>query len=378
MKILVVIDSLRWGGAENLLTTFIRGSGQVGLAVDVVSLGPPVGQLAETRGLLENEGVAPRFLDLPRLAHPDAVPRVLRAIRQSGCDLVHAHLEHAAILASAAATVARLPVVSTFHQMAGQERGREAMKERLAVLTASRGRAVLFVSNASLQSYAQRYGRRGNWLAVPNGIDLERFTPDPASMPHDLPIPAGAPTVSVIAALRPAKDHATALAAWPEVLKVVPEARLLVVGAGPRRLLLEGLARELGITDRVIFSGPRTDVTRIVRASTVVALPTTTEALPTVLLEAGACGRPVVASDVGGVCEVVSNGDTGLLVPPHDPSAFAEALVRLLLDEPGREAMGRRARKRVLEQFSMGRWMSELCSVYEAAMNLPSTTRSLR
>ncbi|HKG51178.1 MAG TPA: glycosyltransferase [Actinomycetales bacterium] len=367
MKVLTVIDSLRLGGAENVLVTLARAAASADLQLQVLSLGPSTGPQAQLSPLLEAEGMRPRFLSLRRLADPTAVPRIARAIRASGCDVVHAHLEHAATLVPPASALARRPAVSTFHQLAGQLQGREAVKERLAIAAANRGRSVVFVSSACLESFAERYRRHGRWVVLPNAVDLDQYTPTPATMPANLAIPHGVPTVAVVAALRPAKDHETALRAWPAVLARVPSARLVVVGAGPTLPELERLAAREGIADRVVFAGLRTDVTTILRASTLAALPTTTEALPTALIEAAACGRAAVASDVGGVREVLVNGETGLLVPPRDPGALAQAIRALLLDEPTRTRMGRRARERAECMFGMTRWAKELRALYENA-----------
>lgn len=365
MKVLVVVDSLRLGGAESVLGTLARAAPAAGFTVEVACLAPAIGPTASMVPVLAAAGVHTRFLDVPRLLHPGGVPAVLRAIRSSGCDVVHAHLEYAAVLAAAAGAVARRPVLTSFHQLAAPLPAREAVKERLAIAAAGRGRAVVFVSRASLESYAARYRRRRNWTVVPNGVDLEVFRPGAEPLPAELGVPAGAPVVALVAALRPGKGHRLAFTAWADVVRRVPDARLLLVGSGEEEPALRRRATELGVAGRVVFAGLRSDVARLLRGVQAVLLPSESEALPTVLLEAAAAGRPAVATAVGGVPEVVVDGSTGLLVPAA-PGALAAALVRLLTDSAARHEMGTAARRRAEAEFGMRQWAARLASYYAA------------
>jgi glycosyltransferase involved in cell wall biosynthesis len=202
---------------------------------------------------------------------------------------------------------------------------------------------------------------------VENGVDLDAFSDVPAGMPTDLGLPSGAPAAAIVGALRGRKRHADAISAWPRVLERVPDARLLIVGDGPERSKLEDQAGELGVEARVVFAGTRTDVAQIVRASTIVLLPSEHEALPTTLIEAAACATPAIACDVDGVPEVVIDGETGVLVPVHDPPALAEAAIRLLEDDVLRLSMGERARQMARERFDGHLWAERLQDVYVGA-----------
>ena len=175
---------------------------------------------------------------------------------------------------------------------------------------------LVFVSDASRHEFAERYPERASWRTLHNGVDLSRFTPGRLPMPPDLGIPEGVPVVTIVAALRGPKGHRVAIEGWQRVLRTAPEARLLIVGDGDERETLEARTRDLGLTERVVFAGMRHDVPELMRASTVVALPSYTEALPTVLIEAGACGPcrrspPTVGGTPGGRS---TTARTGLLV----------------------------------------------------------------
>ena len=154
--------------------------------------------------------------------------------------------------------------------------------------------------------------------------------------------------VGVVARLEPEKGHATLLEAWPTVIENVPTARLLVVGEGSMAAQLHDQAEALGLLgdscegDRcvgtrharpgaaVVFTGRREDVPSVTAALDVAVLPSYREAQGLVILEAMALARPVVASNVGGIPEMIEDGVTGLLVPPHDADALAAAIIRLL------------------------------------------------
>ncbi len=379
MKVLVVIDSLAFGGAENVLVTLAAEAPRLGLELDVLSLAPPTEGRAAWLPRLRAAGLEPRFLGISRLAQPDAVPRLARAIRESGCDVVHAHLEDATTLAPLAGRLARRPVLCTLHHVPVPLSGREAVRERLAVLAGGRSAGLVLVSQASHDGFAARYPRShrpGRWSVVHNGVDLQRFRPlgpgEPAGLPAELGIPAGVPVVSVVGHMRTGKGQEVAVRAWPEVVAEHPEARLLLIGNGPLEDELRDLTRSLGVADRVVFAGARDDVAGILPRSTLVALPTRMEALPTALLEAAAAGVASVATDVGGVPEVVVHGETGWLVPAPapgllpDPGLFATALRDALRDPARLSARGAAARRRAEECFGSAEWADRLAARYAA------------
>ena len=212
---------------------------------------------------------------------------------------------------------------------------------------------------------------------VHNGIDLDYFSPATEASPVAARGPGAAGplgsgehrVVTLLAALRDFKGITHAVRAWPDVLARVPEARLLLVGSGSEEASLRAQVADLGLTESVVFAGMRSDIPEILRASEVVLLPSIYgENLPTVLMEAGGCGRPVVASDVGGISDIVADRETGLLVRPGDAAGIADAVVRLLDDPDLAEAMGRAGRQRMERLFDAHGWAANLRRVYETAM----------
>lgn len=179
-----------------------------------------------------------------------------------------------------------------------------------------------------------------------------------------LGIPAGAPVVGNVAALTDHKDHKTLLEAAALVGPRVPEARFLILGEGELRASLEVLARELGLLDRVVFAGFRTDLDRLIPAFSVLCLASHHEGLGTSLLDAMNFGRPIVATNAGGIPEAVEDGVSGRVVEARAPQRLADALCEVLLD-PGRAAaMGEAGRRRFEERFSVDRMLDATLRVY--------------
>jgi phosphatidylinositol alpha-1,6-mannosyltransferase len=169
------------------------------------------------------------------------------------------------------------------------------------------------------------------------------------------------PVVACVSRLIPRKGQDTLIRAWPRVLAAVPTAVLLLVGGGPDRERLEGLAASLGITSSVVFTGPVpwTDIPPYVDAADVFAMPCRTrrfgfepEALGIVTLEAAAAGKPVVIGDSGGAADTVRHGETGYLVDPYNPPAVATRLIALLTDPVRAKTMGAAGRAWVGESWS--------------------------
>jgi len=378
MRVLHVIDSFSFGGAERLLAALNAVAGQFTLALSVASLAPYTPERTASLPLLTDAGLRPSFIGVRRLLDPAALPLLCRTIAASRCAVVHAHLGYSAALVPVAARRLGVPCVSTLHHLPSPDRPRrELLKEWLWTRSAERGAALIYVSEAALHAAAELVGpARPSWRVLHNGVDLSAYAPpgsaDPIELPLDLGIPPGSPVVTVVAALRKEKGHEVALRAWPQVRARVPDAVLLVVGDGPHGPVLRSAAG-----DGVVFAGSREDVPAILRGSTLALLPSLAEALPTVMIEAAASGLAAVATTVGGTPETVEHGRTGLLVPPGDVAALADAVSTLLVDHRRRYRYGRAARMLAEQRFDLRRWAGRLSELYQqAAADRRRTARS--
>jgi glycosyltransferase involved in cell wall biosynthesis len=284
-------------------------------------------------------------------------------------DIVHNHMYRAETVGTRAAIALgevghRRPyVVSTVHS----SRIRSAAdRDLLARLTPQMDRLIA-VSQAIERKIADEGRATVPVTLIYNGVDLERYNhQEPCcTLRDEYGMEPGAQIVGVVARLEPEKGHPTLLEAWPAVVRAVPNAHLLVVGEGGRREALERQAAELRIAHRVVFTGRRDDVPAVTAALDVAVLPSYREAQGLTILEAMALSRPVVASNVGGIPEVIEDGVSGLLVPPRDPDALAAAIIRLLVDHSYADTLARAGHEVVHDRFCIELMVKAVETIYD-------------
>jgi len=284
-------------------------------------------------------------------------------------DVLHNHMYRAELVGTRAAIALgeigrpRPYVVSTIHSSRVRSPDDRAELRRLT----PRIDQLIAVSRAIEEKIRHEERVGAPVRLVYNGVDLHRYDhQEPCcTLRDEYGIEADAPIVGVIARLEPEKGHRTLLDAWPLVLRRVPGARLLVVGEGSLLTELAWQARELGIERRVVFTGRRDDIPAVTAALDVAVLPSYREAQGMVILEAMALSRPVVATNVGGIPEMIEDGVSGLLVPPHDPDALAAAIVQLLVDHPYADTIGRKGHDVAHERFSIEFMVRAIEDIYD-------------
>jgi glycosyltransferase involved in cell wall biosynthesis len=284
-------------------------------------------------------------------------------LRREEIDLVHAHMFRAEVLGTRAAVAAGVPVI-----MATVHSSRVRSPEDVAVLaelTPAMDR--LIVPSAAIARKVAAEGRGDAPFAViPNGVDLSRFaTPARCAFRREFGVPPAVPLLGVVARLEPEKGHRYLLEAMPAILSAAPDAWLAVVGEGSEGASLQQLAAALGVTDRVVFTGRRDDVAALTADLTVAVLPSLREAQGISILEAMARRVPVVASAVGGIPEVIRSGVDGILVPPAEPAALADALGSLLADPALRRRIGEAGYATVRDRFSIDAQVKRIELVYD-------------
>lgn len=227
--------------------------------------------------------------------------------------------------------------------------------------------AVVAVSHAQAQDVTSRFRvPRSKVFVVHNAVDVSALDCEMAgcaSIRGEFAIPLTAPLVVSIGRLSPEKGHRFLVTAAGQVLTRHAETRFILVGDGVERPHLERQVSRLGLRERVLFAGLRRDVPRFLKDADLVLLPSLTEGLSNVLLEAAAAGRACIAAAVGGTPEVVEDGVSGLLVPPGDPAALAEAVSVCLGDDARRRSLGERARAIVEARFrfdDQARWLEAI------------------
>lgn len=199
---------------------------------------------------------------------------------------------------------------------------------------------------------------------IGNGVDPIRFAPAPDPEAARRQAGLGPETVLFLGRLDAQKGLDVALHAWARVTARRPGARLVLAGDGAARVALEDQARALGLSETVRFLGTRSDPETLLRGSQIFLLPSRSEGMSNALLEAMATGLPCVASRIGGNRDLVEHGITGLLTPPGDAAALAEALAALLEDAPLRQRLGTAARAAIIERYAMDRVIRQYRDLY--------------
>ena len=331
----------------------------------------------------EREGCMEPPVDLPA-THLPSLTRELRPaddarsyvqlrsmMRRWGPAVVHTHLAKAGALGRAAAFRSNVPVVvHTFHGHVLQEYF-SALKNQVFLRAeralASRTDALVAVApEVRDELLAMGIGHPSRWHVVPVGVDtrgLLEARPDQRVARARLGLPLDGPIVGCVGRLVPVKDHDTFFRAARRVLADRPDVTFVLAGDGESRDRLQRVATEM-LGDRVRFLGWVNDLPALYAAFDVVVLTSKLEGTPVALIEAAASGRPVVATNVGGVAQVVRDGNTGLLVPPRDDVAVAANVLMLLEDPEGARRMGDEGARWVHDRFSDARLADELAELY--------------
>ena len=360
VRVHVLIDGLGVGGAEVLLAEFGRIEGvalTVGALKDVGS--------SHVADRLRARGIEPRCVGIPSRLGVVAFRRVRRHLAEVRPDLVHTHLDYADLLGGPAARSLGIPSVSTIHSLAYPATTRARVRQRMTTVARRTNAArVITVSHSARLAYlADGADRPDRVVVVHNGIGGRPERGAGARVRTDLGVAADDLMVATVSSLRREKAHDVAVTAVRMLLPAFPSLRLVVVGDGPLRARVERAARPLG--DRVVLAGYRPDVMAFLDAADVLLHPSRSDTLPTAVIEAMACSVPVVATNVGGIGELVEHGSTGTLVtPPPTAAAFAAALAPLLGDPGRRRRAGAAARARFEAEFTADRWARRMREIY--------------
>ena len=380
LRVCHVMSADLWAGAEVQVATVASYLvGRPDLEVSAVLLNE--GRLArELRGL----GVPVTVIDERRHGAIGILIALIRRLRTQPADVVHTHRYKDTVLGAIAAKLTGVPgLIRTVHgqtePMRGWERAKFRAYEALDTLALrSFADRVVAVSRRMAAGLEESGYEPGAVVAIHNGVDLRRIRPARArdEVRGELGIAAGTPLIGTVGRLSPVKGHAHLLRAARLILESEPAARFLIVGDGPLQAELAASARELGIGHACLFVGARADVYDLLAAMDTFVLSSLDEGIPMALLEAMALGRPVVATAVGGIPEVVTHRASGLLVGARDERALADACLELTRHPDRARMLGACARRTVEEEFSHERNGLALVDAYRAIVRHPGPGRA--
>ena len=372
MRVLHVIGTAEVGGGGEHLVHLARG-----LMVHDCTSSVVVGRDGLAGARLREAGVL--IIAIGPMG-AGALWTLARVLRRERPDVVHLHGSRAGLLGALSARAAGIqPVIYTAHAFAFRREDYAVFRDVFVLAeraTCALADQVICLTHGDLSAAKGAGIEMRHATVIPNGIDLARFNVDGDR--RALGIPEGAPVIGMVARLVPQKDPTTFLHAARLVADALPEARFLLIGDGPLRPAVEATVQKLALEGRCLVLGTRQDVPQLLAAMDVLWLTSRWEGLPFAALEAMAASRPVVASRLPGINEVVEDGLTGVLVPPGDAPEFARATIALLSDAPRRAAMGTRALRRVAEHFSIERMVNSTVRVYHAALAARGSTTEVR
>jgi glycosyltransferase involved in cell wall biosynthesis len=371
IRVVYLTHTLGVGGAEELILNMVTRLPRDRYEPIVCCFENPAGPMGDeiaARGIQ----VVPLGIE-PGWRHPLDWWTIMSTLRRLRPQIVHTFLLPASLYGRAAAWLVGVPViVGTEVNIYERKQWHHIVAERLL----ARVSACVVASAESVKTAYVRQLRitPDRVRVIYNAVNWDRLdaTRSPYEIRHELGIPDDRTLVGVVATLQDKKGHRVLLDAFART-PGLEQAWLMLVGDGTLRASLEAYATSLGIRDRVTFCGTRRDLGNLLPAMDVFTLPSLWEGLPLALLLAMGAGRPVVATLIAGIPEVVTDGQTGLLVPPGDSTAIGAALARLCGDPVERRRMGAAARESVRDRFGADAYARSVACLYEEFLARPDS-----
>lgn len=360
-RVLILIKGLGIGGAETLIAEAARHWDRTSFQYRVAYLLPWKDQLVPR---IQEADVDVSCLGWTGPSSLGALRRLRELAMEFDPDIVHTHLPSAGVLA-------RLSLPSAIHVYTEHnvvDFYRQPTRT-LNRVTYGRNSAVIAVSDAVAMSIDRYPGPEPQ--VIPNGVSVETEPRQVAAIRSELGIASDTPLIVHVGNIRPHKGHATLIEATRSFIKRIPDAFVVSIGGEKQEGDLERLRRaasSAGVDGHLRFLGRRDDARPFIAAADLVINPSDVEGLPVTLLEALALGRRVVATDVGGVSSIVEDEQTGLLVPPGDPTTLASAVVRSL-KSPESAEWGKEGARRVRRTHGLDRMVASYESVYRKILD---------
>lgn len=382
IKIAYFIGTLKIGGAEKHLLSVVRllDRERFSPRVYCLSEGGPLEEDFQQAGcpvtILRYKGLRPAEGEM-RLKKAAAALRefcrTVAILRRIKPDIVHCYLFHANIIGALAARLAGCPVIITSRRSLGYFKDGKPYYQWLENFVNRFTDVVTVNSKAVMEDVLKREALNpGKIRLIYNGINPTLYQSCSSTREEtrrSLGLSPETPLITTVANLIPYKGHVDLLRAAALIRREAPNIRLLLVGRDDGMgTELRKLAAELGITEKIIFAGPRNDIPKVLAATDIMVLPSHEEGFSNVILEGMAAGLPLIVTNVGGNLEAVINGESGLVVPPRDPGELAKAILLLLSQPDYAKQLGQAARKRVETCFTIDSMIKQYEELYLEAL----------
>lgn len=359
MRILQVVPTSGAGGAEQIVLSLAKSLKENGSDVAVASPGSDPYLFQK---LKESDIKAFPLATQDRKWQIFEIAKVIKTFRP---DIIHSHMFDANLPSTLASLISRKPIILTIHSTVYEL---ETWKRKLINALLSRCVSqVVAVSKAVALKLNSAGVPANKIICIYNGVDVSQFMGDSKNkFRQELCIPDDSRLMGMVANLRPAKDHEMAIKAAAMVIKKVPKTHFMMVGDGVDKTAqaLMRLREYLGVSRNVHFLGFREDIPNVLKSLDLFVLASKVEGLPVSIIEAMAAGLPVVASNVGGIAELIEEGITGFLVPPGDYNRLAEKIKVILQNPTLAKSMGIEGRKKILNNFSLEAMKNAYYSLY--------------
>lgn len=359
----------RWAGAEVQVATLLRAlARRPELRLSAILLNE--GRLAEEA---RKCGVAVKVIPEAQNWFPAILAQATRHLRGQGIQVLHSHRYKENLLAALLAWRCGVPhVVRSQHGMPEPFRGWKRLKQGglqwLDRMTARHATDRVIAVTVEMSAWLGRHTRPGQVVTIHNGLDREQAQSrlNAQQAKQRLGIPADGSVIGTAGRLEPIKRLDLFLLAAAQIAQAAGGARFVIVGEGSEETRLRELARAQGLGERALFLGHRDDIYDVLRALDLFVISSDHEGLPMVLLEAMNLGVPVVSRAVGGICEVIENHVSGVLVDSVEPAALARACLDLLADEGARRRLAAAGPQRVAERFSAEKTAAQVADLYRS------------
>ncbi len=380
-RVVHVITRMTRGGAqENTLAT-LRGLKARGYEVTLIT-----GPSWQKEGEILSEALEEGFdiIILPELVREislwdDFVAswKLFRLLARSRCVIVHAHTSKAGLLGRIAARLAKIPIIihtphgHVFHSYfsKAKERFFIFLERRLSRHTT---RLIALTETCRKEHLELGIGKPGQWAVIPSGVNEDCFKEAHESRKSELRQQLGIgpdkKIVGFIGRLTPIKGPRFLTEAIPEIRKALPESHFLFVGDGEEKESIKARVAELGEESSVVFVGHQDSPADFLSVMDVLVVPSLNEGMGRVIVEAGFLGKPVVGTNVGGIVDLIRDGETGLLIKPGDPKAITEAVIRFLRDPSWARRIGLNLREKVLNGFTEKQMIEKMDELYHEEM----------
>lgn len=375
LKIMHLIGSVSIGGAQRLVLEMAGHTSKVDYEVHICAFGPVKNEtfLVELNSL----NLPVIHIQSRKFYNPSVLWKIIKYVRQKKIDLIHTHLTDADIIGRLVSLFTGVPVLGTIHN-----EPKSFMKLRIDKRVLNKITAKYCTTHLVVVSGCLREQFIAEW-AIPdekistiyNAVDIDIYLQAPAE--HRLQTGDSKFTITNVGRLSKQKAQHILLEAAQMVIAHFPDTQFLFVGQGKLEQDLKNLTHELGLERNVVFMGVRRDVADILASTDIFVLSSLWEGLPLSAIEAMASACATVLTDVGGNRELIEPGKSGLIVPPGDSDALADAIISLLEQEEVRLSIGRAARARVRGKFNLSLMVKQYEEVYKKVLTEAQTRRQL-